>query len=84
MESKLDTIIAKIQKMYSFGKYREVIERSPEVTLIKTKEGWQIRSIEFNFYDSIFIGTSGIYFRPEHGHSEQLLAFNDFDDFLDM
>jgi len=84
MESKLDTIIAKIQKMFSFGKYREIIEQSPEVTLTKTKEGWQIRSIEFDFYDSIFVGMSGIYFHPEHGRSEQLLAFNGFDDFLNM
>lgn len=84
MESKLNKIITKIQKMYSFGKYREITEQNPEITLTKTEEGWEIRSIRFDFYDTILIGTSGIYFHPEHGRSEQLLAFNGFDDFLDM
>lgn len=84
MEEKIDAIITKLRRMFSFGEYKGVIEQEPEVTLYKTESGWEVYSVRFAYYDEIYAGYSGVWYRPEHGDSNQLLSFKGFDDFLSI
>ena len=84
MEEKLDAVVEKLRRLFSFGMYKEVIEQDPEVTLWKVDGKWEIYSIRFAFYDEISVGYSGVWYRPEHGDSKQLIGFKGFDDFLSI
>lgn len=84
MEEKIDAVIKKLRRLFSFGIYKGVIETDPEVTLCKVDGKWEIYSIRFAFYDVISVGYSGVWYSPEHGDSEQLLSFKGFDDFLSI
>ena len=77
-------VIEKVRNFYKHTKYHDIVERNAYVNLKETNGNLKFCSIEFNFYDTIYVTDNQIILKPEHGTTEVLLTFNSIEEYLNL
>ena len=77
-----------IEKVRSISKYNEdmkgVVDKPAIIKLVERDGKFVLRSIEFEFYDTVLVRPTGIIFLPEHGPRKILIEYCSWEELLEM
>ena len=82
IETMVLKVIAKMRKIFCFGKYKDLMSGSPSIRVDLRDGKLVLSSISFDSWDRLIFYPTKIIFRPDHGHEEILMKFNSIEDFL--
>ena len=84
MEQKILAIVNKVRNMYRFDKrYKAILEAYPSITLGVDDEGnLELKSISWNYYDTICASKDQITLHPEYGSDATLIEYNGWNELL--
>ena len=43
-----------------------------------------LKNIDWQWYDSLYISSTGITYSPEHGNSKELITYNNWNELLEL
>lgn len=86
MEKKIKEIIAKVRMMYKYdNRFKDIVKMKPSICLEETDSGdLVLRSIDWSWYDSLYVYPTGITYSPEHGNSKELITYNNWNELLEL
>lgn len=87
MDKQICEIIAKVRQMFKYDKrFKDILKIPALVHCCETKNnGVELTNIIWSFYgDQIIVGKHRIVYSPEHGNTEELITYKNFDELLNM
>ena len=87
MDKQICEIIAKVRQMFRYDKrFKDILKTPASVHCSETKNNEiELTSIIWCFYGyQIIVGKHRITYSPEHGNTEELTTYKNFDELLNM
>lgn len=85
MEKYVLRIIEKVRSMYKYDTLlKDIVKQDAIIEFEEYRGKLNLVSISFNYYDRLYVCSSGIIFYPEIGTKRQILEYDGFSKLLEM
>lgn len=77
-------VIKRVRDLYRMiPEYRDVVDTRAHINFSEATDGsLNLDSIQFSYWDSIYVSPKGMVFVPEHGQRRKLMEYDSFEAFL--
>lgn len=86
MDKKIKDIIKKVRAIYKYDdRFKSLVSMHPTVKSEENANGdLVLKNIDWQWYDSLYISSTGITYSPEHGNSKELITYNNWNELLEL